>query len=118
MQAVFTAIGQFFTALLAKFTAVANWVLQLVTAIFTDLWEMARDAFSWLFDQVLDIAIMALGAIDLSGVQGISPGWSGLPGELLNVAGLLGLGQCLALIVSAALVRMALQLIPFVRLGS
>lgn len=116
MQSAFTAIGSFFTSLLAKITGFASWVLEVVTQLFLDVWAMLQDLIIWVFDVFMELAVSAIGA--LPSVPGIGSIWSGAPGEILNILGLIGFGQALAIIGAALLVRMGLQLIPFTRLGS
>lgn len=111
-------MGAFFTALLAKFSAVLVWFGKLWVAIFVALWDLIRDAFCWPFEQLLGIVQTAVESIDVSGVSGNLGVWGSLPGEVLNILGLLGLGTAISIITAAIAVRLVLQLIPFVRLGS
>jgi len=112
-------MGAAFSALIAKIVGIATWFGQLFVAVFVSLWDMVKDAFSWLFDQVLSVAVAAVGAIDVSALSGAATGgWSSLSSELLNILILLGVGTAIKIVASAIAVRMALQLIPFVRLGS
>lgn len=112
-------VGSFFTMLYAKIAAVVSWFGLLFVAVFVAFWDLIKDAFSWLFDQVLGVAVSAITAIDVSGISGFSAdGWGALPAELVNILGLLGLGTALGIIAAAISIRLALQLIPFVRLGS
>lgn len=110
-------MGALFTLLFAKVTAVLAWVAALAVAVFVSLWDLVKDAFSWLFEQVLTVAISAVGSIDTGALNGLG-GWGSIPGEILNILGLLGVGTAVSIITAAILIRMALQLIPFVRLGS
>lgn len=110
-------MGALFTLLFSKIAAVLDWVGKLWVAIFKAVWDLAKDAFSWLFDQVLGVAVSAVGAIDASSLSGLG-GWGSMPGEILNILGLLGVGTAVSIITAAILIRMGLQLIPFVRLGS
>ena len=111
-------MGAFFTALLAKFTSVLTWIGKLWVAIFLAVWDLIRDAFCWPFEQLLTVVKTALDAIDVSGVSGNIGVWGSLPAELLNILGLLGVGTAISIIASAIAIRLVLQLIPFVRLGS
>ena len=103
---------------LAKFAAALKWIGELFIKVFVALWDILKDLFSWGFEQGMDVSISAMSAIDVSGVQDVSGYWTGLPGEILNVLGLIGFGQAMALIVVALGIRLVLQLIPFTRLGS
>lgn len=103
--------------LLAKISALLSWFGSLFVAVFVSLWDMVKDAFSWLFDQCLGVAVSAVSAVDVSGLANVT-GWGELPAEIINIMGLLGVGHAVTIITSAITIRFALQLIPFVRLGS
>lgn len=118
MSGVFAAIGRFFTDLLKTITDALAWIASVVTQVFVDLWEFGTDLPVWIFDAVLDIAAEAVEALDLSGLTQYASAWGGLPAEMLNVLGLIGLAEALGIIAAAALIRLAMQVIPFVRLGS
>lgn len=112
-------MGAFFSAILAKFSAVLSWVGQLFVKIFTSLWDMLTDAVCWVFDGLLTIASTAINALDLSGLTPYADSmWSGVSGDVLNVLGLIGLGQALGIVAAAIVIRLTLQTIPFVRWGS
>lgn len=107
-----------FTMLFAKIAAVLKWIGDLWKAIFVALWDFIRDAACWPFEQIMDIVLTALQAIDLDGISQNLQGWGELPGEVINILGLLGVGQASVIIVAAIGIRLVLQLIPFTRLGS
>jgi hypothetical protein len=107
----------FIDALLSALHEFAEWLLGLVQKIFESIWEMLKDVFLWLFDELLTLLLSMISEIDLSGLGSI-PAISGLPPEFLNMISLLGIPQDLALIVAALVIRFTLQLIPFTRLGS
>lgn len=112
-------MGGFFSLLIAKIVGSVTWVGALSVAFFVALWDIFKDIFSWLFDQLLSIAVSAVSAVDVSAMQGLNgQGWGALPAEVLNILQLIGVGTAIAIISSAIAVRFALQLIPFVRLGS
>ncbi len=112
-------VASFFTMLFAKVVAFAEWLFELAVEVFRSLWLFVQDAFVWVFDEVLGVAISALGEIDVSALSGFSAsGWGALPSEILNILALIGVGSALQIITAAILVRVTLQLIPFVRLGS
>lgn len=114
-------IGNFFSAVLAKIGAVLSWLAGLVASVFVAAWDMLTDIFVWLFDQLLGLVVSAVQSINLSGIPGaatITGYWSQLPAEMLNMLGYLGFGPAFAIIAAALGVRLVLQLIPFVRLGS
>ena len=94
-----------------------QWIGQLFKDVFKAAWDIIKDAFAWLVEQILDVVISAVSAIDVSGLESVQ-GWGELPSEVLNVLGLLGIGAASGVIVAAIGIRLVLQLIPFVRLGS
>lgn len=110
-------MGGLFTLLFAKVAAVIGWFSALAVAVFVAAWDFIRDGFSWLFEQVLTVAISAVGTIDVSALPAAGA-WGSMPGEVMNVLGLLGVGTAVTIITAAIGIRMVLQLIPFVRLGS
>ena len=107
-----------FSILFSKIAAVIEWLGALYVAVFVALWDFIRDAFCWPFEQLMDIVVSSIQAIDMSGLSAQVGAWGTLPAEVLNILGLLGIGIASAIIVSAIGVRLVLQLIPFVRLGS
>ena len=111
-------MGAFFTALFAKFAAVVAWFGKLCVAIFVALWDLVRDAACWPFEQLLEVVETALNAVDVSAFAGGLSAWGSVPGEVMNILGLLGVGTAVSIITAAITVRLGLQLIPFVRLGS
>ena len=104
--------------LLAKFAAAVSWIGRLFVAIFLAGWDFIRDAFVWVFDEVMGVAVAGIGSVDVSGMTSASQWWGGLPAEIMNMLGLVGFGYAMAIIVSAVGIRLVLQLIPFTRLGS
>lgn len=118
MGGVFAAIGRFFTELLRTITDAVVWISDAGVQVFVDLWEFGTDVPVWIFSQVLGVAETAIAALDVSGLAGFSGAWGSLPAEVLNVLGLIGLEQALGIITAAALIRLTMQVIPFVRLGS
>lgn len=110
-------MGAMFTLVLAKLSALLGWIGELFVSVFVALWEMTTDVFCWVVEQLLKVVTSALQAIDFNGLSGYAQGAT-LPGEIMNVLGLLGVGTAITIILSAIAIRLGLQLIPFVRLGS
>jgi len=106
-----------FTMLLKKLADILQWISDLFIAVFVALFDLVKDAFSWVFEQMLEIVIDALEGIDVSGISATG-GWGELPGEVLNILALLGVAQAVSIIVASIGIRLILQLIPFTRLGS
>lgn len=107
-----------FTMLFAKIAAVLKWIGELWVDIFKALWDWIRDAACWPFEQIMEIVVSAVQALPLDGMQQNLQAWGELPGEVINILGLLGVGEASAIIVAAIGIRLVLQLIPFTRLGS
>lgn len=101
-------------------TFVGFWtaLLGLVEKVFTSLLVMLKDVFLWLLDQVLGLVTTLLGAVDLSAISQDYGIFQQIPDSTLNMMGLCGFAQCMAIVGGAIVIRILLQLIPFVRLGS
>lgn len=112
-------MGGLFTTLFAKIAAVIKWVGDLWVAIFVAAWDMVRDVFAWLFDQVLSVAVSAVNSLDTSALSNAAAGgWGAIPADVSNILSLLGVGTAITIITAAIGIRLVLQLIPFTRLGS
>ena len=106
------------SSLLEKINQFANWIQGLVIALLKAFFDVFKDLFVWGFDKLGDIAVSAVQSMDVSGISTNVVGWGSLPAEIINVLGLLGIGQAVGIITAAIAIRLTLQLIPFVRLGS
>lgn len=111
-------VGSFFTTLFAKIAAVIKWFSDLFVAIFIALWDIFKDVFSWVFEQALQLCVSILGTLNLTGITNNLSAFGSIPGNVMAVMSAIGLGQALAIISTALVIRFTLQLIPFVRLGS
>lgn len=112
-------LGSFFSAVIAKIVALVAWFSALAVAFFVSFWDIFKDIFSWVFEQMLTVSTSAVGSIDVSAMSGYSAmGWGSVPSEVVNILGLLGVGTAITIITAAIGIRLLLQLIPFVRLGS
>lgn len=111
-------MGAFFTAILSKVVGVAKFMGLLAVAVFLGGWDFLRDVFAWVVEEFLKGADALLAKLDVGALTTPGSGMGGLPAEVFNVLGLLGIGDCLTIIVAAIGIRLALQLIPFTRLGS
>lgn len=114
-------MGAFFTAVLAKFAALAGWLGGLVKAVFVAGWLFGTDLVCWAFEGLLKL----MGVV-LSGLPGpdafaaLNPAQyiNGAPADLVNMIGLVRVGEALAIILAAIGIKLVLQVIPFTRLGS
>ena len=81
--------------------------------------EMIKDVFIWIFEQFMDLIAVILDGISFSlEALDITQYFDSLPADVSNIMGLIGLGTCTQMIGVSILIRLGLQLIPFVRLGS
>jgi hypothetical protein len=100
-----------------------SWLLSFVNAF----WETVTQYGEWIidgaiyalqkgfyypFDTILTAVQEFVCGINLSGVQGLSSAWGSLPGQLLWWIHAVSLDSGLAIIGSAIVVRMLLNLIP------
>lgn len=111
-------MGGLFTTLFAKISAVIAWFAALAIAVFVSLYDLVKDGFSWVFEQVMKVVVSGVSSVDVSAMTNYAASASTLPSSLLNILGLLGVGTAIGIITAAILMRLVLQLIPFTRLGS
>lgn len=110
-------MGAMFTMLFSKIAAVITWFSDLFIAIFVAAWDMVTDSFCWVFEQLLKVVTSALSYVDFTAITSYAAG-NTVPAEIMNILGLLGIATCISIILVAIGIRLSLQLIPFVRLGS
>ncbi|WP_036933901.1 DUF2523 family protein [Pseudoalteromonas sp. BSi20439] len=81
--------------------------------------EIYKDMFIWVFESFMDISLLAISGLDsfFSGLD-VASYFNSLPPEVSYYASAIGLSQAMGMVIIAITVRMILQLIPFVRLGS
>jgi hypothetical protein len=111
-------MGGLFTTLFAKIASVVEWVGKLWVAIFVAAWDILRDCFAWVLEEMMKLVVAAVGTLDISGITTNLGAWGQVPAEVMNILGLLGVGTAIAIISAAIGIRLLLQLIPFTRLGS
>ena len=114
-------IGAFFTAMLAKFAALAAWFGALAVAAFSAFWLLGTDVVCWAFEGLLKVIASVLQGLpgpDAFAAMNPAQYVAGLPPDLVNMVGLIRLGEALAIILAAISIKLVLQVIPFTRLGS
>jgi len=114
-------MGAFFTSLLAKFAALATWFGNLFKAVFAAGWMLLTDLFCWLLAGLFALMQTVLNTLpgpDAFALFNPASYISGLPADLVNMIGLVRVGEALAIILAAILIKLTLQIIPFTRLGS
>lgn len=95
------------------------WLWSFLKQLFIALMNILQDFMSWIFEELLDLAISLLNSVPgVETLQQLSQYYGGLPSEVLSMMGLIGIPEATGIIVTAILIRLFLQLIPFTRLGS
>lgn len=126
-------INDIYTGIKEFFLEIFNAVIDKISNFLIDFWKVITDFFKsamltifdvlkdilfFAFESFLDLLIFILdsvgSAFDLVDISN----WITFPPEVANMIGLIGLAQAMGLIMSSIVIRLALQLIPFTRLGS
>lgn len=103
-----------------------DWVRDLWDSLVNFLWSLLlsifdalKDLFIWLFSMIMDLVIFIIDGLG-SGLSAldITQYITALPDETRQILLLTGVSDALVILTSALLIRLLLQLIPFVRLGS
>lgn len=96
-----------------------NDLVTLFLSLLLSIWDMFVDLVCFVLEQFLDLAVGILEGLGstLSSFS-ILNYINALPAEMINIMSLIGIGEASSIIVSAILIRITLQLIPFTRLGS
>ena len=100
-----------------------EWLSKMFVEVFKAAWDMMTDTFVWLLESLFKLVAELLnGLADGFGLEALKTYvvnlWGQVPADVIAVAQAIGLPSAFAIIVTGILIRMALQLIPFVRLGS
>lgn len=83
------------------------------------VFDALKDILFWLVDSLLDLVIFAIhGVGNMFNGLDITKYIYALPEETRQILSLIGLSDAMSMIVSCIFIRILLQLIPFVRLGS
>ncbi len=95
-----------------------DWLVWIGKSLVLTLWDAVKDVLFLILETLLDlIGILldgAFSALSFNPAEYITA----LPPDIINVLGLIGMGDALSIIIAAVIVRITLQLIPFTRLGS
>ena len=105
-------------ALKEAFEWVINRLEGIVMSIFATLWDMMKDVLIYVIDTLLEFAVTIIDGLFLALDWNPADYIAGLHSDVSNVLGLIGLGEATVIISGAIVIRLLLQLIPFVRLGS
>lgn len=114
-----TYINKIIDAVNTFITGLWDTVVKFFKQLLLTILDMLKDFFLWIFDQILSLTLHILDGLgELLSKIDITNLVSGLPESVTNMMGLLGIGHCLSVIAIACTIRILMQLIPFVRLGS
>lgn len=105
------SILQFFKDLFAA-------LVELFESLVLTILDMFKDFFYWIAETVMGLGYTLLAGISGTPEFSLAQYFTSLPVETRNVIALIGLPECVILIFIAIALRLTLQLIPFVRLGS
>lgn len=96
-----------------------NKLLDFLYRLVLSLVTMISDMLLALFEQILEVGKGLIALIsDMFSPVDISQYLTGLPSGVAWVMSQIGLPQAMVIIITAITIRLILQLIPFVRLGS
>lgn len=96
-------------------TDLAQWLLGLVKALLTAIWDMILDAAINIFDLVLTALATTIAAIPVPGFAsaGLGPLLSSIPGDVWFFAGHFRLTECFAVLGAGATFRLTRKMITF-----
>jgi hypothetical protein len=101
------------------FTGVWNAFISWGEALVLTVFAMLKDALYFFLEMLLnlvEVVLLSLGS--LFSAMDLTQYISAIPADVSNIMGLIGLGQAMSIVIAAIVIRVSLQLIPFVRLGS
>ncbi|MGD1438790.1 DUF2523 family protein [Vibrio harveyi] len=96
-----------------------NKLLEFLYQLLLTLFDMLKDIFLWIVEQVMNAVNMVLPSVfALFAPVDMSQYMTIIPPTVAWVFAAVGVPQCLSIILAAITIRLLLQLIPFTRLGS
>ena len=96
-----------------------GWLLVQVKSALLTLWDMFTDLLLMVVDLFMSVGLYALeGMSQTLELVNITNYINGMPAQVLGIVNAIGLGEAIGMIMAAGTVRLLMQLIPFVRLGS
>lgn len=82
--------------------------------LFNSLILALKDLCIWVFDEILDLAVTAISALDsMFDAADLTQYISMIPPEIMGYMQLVGIDVCSSMIVSAIGIRMVMNFIPF-----
>jgi len=101
----------------AWFTFFYDVIVSFFQSFFLTLYDLLKDVFLFVVDSIFKLLESIIGSLPFD-FEFLSPCNSSLSAEIMNILGLVGIGEAMGIIVTAIGIRILLQLIPFTRLGS
>lgn len=96
-----------------------DWLITQIKSFALTLWDMFKDFFLFVTDTVMTAGIELLNGMAYAfELFDLSQYTSSMPSEVLFILDATGVGTALGMIMTAGAIRLLMQLIPFVRLGS
>lgn len=100
-------------------SSVLDWLLDQLKSFALTLWDMFTDLLLFIVDIFMDLGMAILDGFSyVLELVDLSQYISGMPSEVMFVFDATGLGTAVGMVMTAGAVRLFMQLIPFVRLGS
>lgn len=94
-------------------------LIDFIYRIFLSIVDFLKDLLMFVLDSLFDAVIFLLNTLeDLTEAMNPLEYISAIPDETKSFMAMVGFNESMAIIVTAILIRLTLQLIPFVRLGS
>ena len=96
-----------------------NKLIEFLYRLIISLVDMIKDVFIWALDEILTLCQSLIDWVfGFFEPMDISQYLTSIPSEVSWVLSAIGLPQAMTIILASLVVRLLLQLIPFVRLGS
>lgn len=96
-----------------------NDMIDFVWRIVLSLFDMLKDLFIWIVEQLSNLGLMVLEGVGvLSDSLDVASYWGLIPPETAYFLNIIGLSQAMGMIITCLGIRFILQMIPFVRWGS
>ncbi|HHC7292212.1 TPA: VSK receptor [Vibrio campbellii] len=101
------------------FNDALSYILELFKKLGTTLYDIFNDLFLFIFDSVMTAVMLLVNSLtDLLQFIDFSEYYDSLPSDFLDAAAAVGLHEVFGIFLAAHTIKLLLQLIPFVRLGS
>lgn len=94
------------------------FLYQKLESVVLTIFDLLKDFLFFCIDTLLGLAISILNTFAIPLNWNPAQYVSALPPEMINVIGLCGVGEAAVIVTTSLLIRLGMQLIPFVRLGS